>query len=365
MILFLLRNLRRGMREHDAGRSLGRHLLWLVVLSIGFAVTFKILEQTSWNEAFWQAWQTNTTVGYGNAPAATALGRLAVGVFGTFGIALVGICISGAFDLKQAIQDMRRYGMQQNPHRDGYVVFNFPGVSAFRMLVREIRTVQPGVGICVVDSRLDELPESVVAELGNLHFVRGDALDPKTYERAGIKNNRTILIFPLDSGTPDSDGATLTLVNILFGIVDAGTRIIPTLVNPENEKLFDSVTSRSTGASVCPVWQNIDVLAVVQECQDEHSAELVAQLLANTQGANPRTLAPGPCVGMTWESFNAALAQTSRARGESTNAFGLIHANGEVDVCPASDTVIVETDKLSIIAFPDFDWEVFSADLVT
>lgn len=322
---------------------------WCVVLFIVFVVLFKVTEQASWEESVWQAWQTFTTVGYGNAPAETTEGRLVTMLISTLGIAFVGALFSVAFDYKQYLRDKRRLGYMKNPHPDGYVVFNFPEQATAYHLIQELRTVEENVSVCFVDSALDELPHSI-ARLPKTHFVKGDTMQQRTYENAGIRTAKAVLVFPIRPGVPESDAATKTIVDLIARFTKgSNTRIIYTLVDAQNNWMFDE--PRATH-----ILADLEVLAMVQECQDEKSAEIVEKLLMNTEGANPQTVTPKRVIGWTWGELMTGVIKASEQLKMPCNLFALI-TKEETFTCPSFDTKIQSGDRLSIIAHHDFNWE--------
>lgn len=322
---------------------------WCVALFFLFVGLFKYAEAATWEESIWQAWQTFTTVGYGNAPAETTEGRVVTMFVSTLGIAFVGALFSAAFDYKQYLKDKKRFGYMENTHKNGYVVFNFPeGATAYN-LIRELRTVEKKVSVCFVDSELEELPESI-SRLPNIHFVKGDTMQKSTYESAGIKDAQAVLVFPMRAGVAESDAATKTIVDLIARFTaESDTRIIYTLVDAQNNWMFDA--PRATH-----VLADLEVLAMVQECQDEKSAEIVEKLLLNTEGANPQTVVPKKVIGWTWGELTLGLIKASEQSKVACNPFALITSEG-TNTCPSFTTKIQEGDRLSIIAHHGFDWE--------
>ena len=349
------RKIRNKIQEHLPIKWMVSLALWLAAILLGFTIVFKCVEKVSWEESVWQIWQTATTVGYGNKPAETPLGRWATMFFGLASIAFLGTGISAAFDVKAYLRDRRRYGLMSNPVKAGYVVFNFPGSDVFRLFAQEIRSVEKNIGICVVDGRLEELPPSI-AMLQNIQFVKGDILSRETYKCASLTNNKAVIIFPADPESPDSDGTTKTVVDLVLRFVGDQTRIIYLLVKAENAWMFDN---RATG-----VWQSLETLLIVQECQDPQSANIIQRLLKNTEGANPQTVKPNRIVGWTWQKFLIKTIETAAWMKISVNPFALIQ-KGETNTCPALDCEIKDGDLISIISRNGFDWEKFEKQLTT
>ena len=355
MVIIWLRQLRSKLGRHQPVHRMVRVLLYIAFIGLIFTVLFRITEDVSWEESAWQMWQTATTVGYGNRPATTVMGRVTTVVAGTLGIAFVGVAISGAFDVKNYFKERKRLGMSESKARDGYVVINWPGKQNFHVLAQQLRAVEPGVGICVVDDRLEELPPELTAEYSDLHFVRGSALNRNTWEQASIKDSRAVIVFPLDATSADSDGTTKTIVSLLSGYCGKTTRIMYVLVDSENKWMFK-------GENATDVWQNLEMLTVVQECHDPFSASIMARMLTNTEGANPATVRPEKVVGWTWGEFCDGLRAAARESNVRIAPLALIH-DGVGETCPDWDQRIEENDLLSLLVYPGFEWADFEKSI--
>ena len=356
MILFLL-PARLGERFKDRKPLLLLFDLLILgaVVSAGFVVLLRFVEDVTWEEAIWLVWQTATTVGYGDQPAQTSIGRYATMAFGLMDIAIVGAGIGAVFDAREDRRRRTRLGLMDNPHRDGYVVFNFPGVSRFTGFVHEIRHVESDAPVCVVDDAIEQLPESVTA-LPHVHFVKGSVLDKDTYTRAKLADNKVVIVFPTHPGDPSSDGTTRVAVDLILDTVTADTRVLHVLVSPDNDWMFSHLASTA-------VMETLEVLAIVQECQDVHSADIVQRLLLNTQDANPMTVVPERIVGWTWQEFVTYALPAAEERRVEINPFAIIK-DGVPHLCPSRLERIEEGDLLSVVAHTGLDWPAFEHALV-
>jgi voltage-gated potassium channel len=326
---------------------------YLALVSIVFTVAFKMVEKTTWIEALWQVWQTETTIGYGNAPAETVYGRILTMILGLLGMACLGVVISHALDYKQFKADQRRFGMVSNPYTDGYVIFNYPGES-LELFIQEIILREPDVGFCIVDAKLTELPPTVLALHNRIHFINGYSHEEDTYKRAAIQKNKCVLIFPADPSSPESDLGTSRLVDLVLRFVGEQTQIIYLLIDPRNEWLFSK--------KAIPIIQNLELLAAVQECQDVHSSAIVQNILTNSAGTNTQTLTPTRLIGWTWAEFVHASLEASKQLNIPFNALALIHQD-TIDASPMPDQVIEEGDKLSVLANNRLIWSQFEGAL--
>jgi len=350
MLFQVFRNLSSRLKSE-------RSLLWLIrITSIFFGllvlytILFKYSETVSWEEAIWQSWQTLTTVGYGNRPAETTFGRWMTIIVATMGIAVLGAVFTAVFDYRQNIVEKRRIGLMKNPFENGYVIFNYPGDYQLMGFINELRSVEKNVGICIVDSSIEELPTSI-ARLDRVHFIRGSTLSRTTYEQAAICENKAVIVFPKQWAVSDSDGSTKTVVSLLSKFVQGKTRILHVLVDPSNAWMFEDVDATQ-------VLEGFEFFALVQECQDQYSSGIVEQLLLNTKGANPRTFSADPLSGWTWGQLLHAASQIEEPTSLQCNPFAIIKKH-KPNVCPPYSEQIEKGDFLSIIAHHEFDWEAF------
>ena len=356
MIFNIIRNLRKRFKSQQPLMWLLQLTFLFLIIYLAFSISFKYTESVSWDEAFWQSWQTLTTVGYGNRPAETPAGRWATVILCTAGIAILGAVFTAAFDYRQHLTEKKKLGLMKNPYKNGYVIFNFPGDYQLVNFINELRNVEDEVGVCVVDNSISQLPESV-SFLSNVHFLRGNTLSKDTYEMAALKDNKAVIVFPIKPSVPDSDGATKTIVDLLAKFVEDQTRILHVLVDPKNAWMFDD--SKST-----QVMESFELFALVQECQDKFSSEIFERLLLNSVGANPKTIQPNLTIGWTWEKFQNRLLATSKATNKKCNLFALIRDN-EPETCPELDLEIKSGDYISIIAYNDFSWPEFEKHMAS
>ena len=355
-MLFTLFNRFRSQFSHQPFRNLIQMVVWCLVLFTLFVILFEWAEGKGWEEAFWQAWQTFTTVGFGNAPADTTAGRVITMVISTIGIAFLGALFSAAFDYKEYLKDQKRFGYMKNPFDNGYVIFNFPGVTTAENLIDELRQVEKNTGICFVDSRLENLPQSI-ASLPRVHFIKGDTLDRHTYDQARLEDNKAVLIFPIEPSAPESDAATKTVVDLVLRFTDKhNTRVIYTLVDQANAWMFED--QKAIG-----ILADLEILAMVQEVQDPYSAEIIEKLLLNSKGANPETVTPIKIVGWTWGEFVTTSMKATQASGDKCNPFAIVQKS-EPNTCPDLSLIIDKDDLISVIAYPDFDWTKHETDMV-
>ncbi len=110
------------------------------------------------------------------------------------------------------------------------------------------------------------------------------------------------------------------------------------------------------------VFQNLEMLATVQECQDTHSSTVVQTILMNTEGGNTQTIQPKRLVGQTWGHFVLNAIRASETLKVAFNPLALVHEE-EINPCPEYAKKIEVGDKISIIAHHNFDWDHFEKEL--
>lgn len=342
------------LQAHEPLAALAKIILALFLTFVVFGIAYRLAEKQGWEVAFWMSWQTLTTVGYGDFPAQETAGRILTMIAGTLGIVIMSAAIGSAVVIYQYREYLRRTGKMQNPHKNGYVIFNFPGVQHILSFVQQIRMVEKSVGICIVDSVLEELPLAL-AHLPKVHFVSGSTLDKDTYERAALLQNKAAIVFPVNPGKVDSDGATRTIVALITQFSKGNVRIMHVLVDGKNEWMFQDLPST-------PISESMEVLALVQECQDPHSAAVFEHLLKNSEGADPHTVTPKRVLGMTWNELHMRMLEVASQTGARVNLFALIR-EGRVQVCPNPNEVLKEGDLLSVLGERGFVWSAFEREM--
>jgi voltage-gated potassium channel len=352
--LVLWKRWRYTLEAHPPFATFAKIILAFFLTFVVFAVAYKLAEKQGWEVAFWMSWETLTTVGYGDFPAKETAGRILTMIAGTLGIAIMSAAIGSAVVAYQYRDYQRRTGKMKNPHKNGYVIFNFPGAQNILSFTQEIRMIEKSVGICIVDSVLEELPFALV-HLPKVHFVSGSALDKDTYERAALLQNKAAIVFPVNPGNVDSDGSTRTIVALIAQFSENKVRIMHVLVDGKNAWMFQGLPST-------PISESMEILALVQECQDPHSAAVFEHLLKNSEGANPHTVTPKCVIGMTWNELHVRMLELTSQTGARVNLLALIR-EGRVQVCPNPHEVLKEGDLLSVVVESDFEWSAFEREI--
>ena len=356
LLLLLSRRLRD--RAGDVP-SLGKFLMRLEILIldlIGMGLFYGLSEHAPFNDCVWMVWQTITTVGYGDIPPKSLIGRYGIMITGLIAILLITYVVSALVDYREALSQRRRMGMDTNEDKGSTLLVCCRDEEEIDIFIRELRCVKPGASVCIVDDQMKELPARVAHLVPKVNFVRGSIISPETYARAGIAASAQVVIFPHQPGVDASDATSQTMVSLAERMAPH-VPIIHFLVNSANEALFEGL--RSIGVS-----KNLPILAAIQECQDPYSAHIFETLMSNTHGANPTTFYPEQIVGWTWGQFVETALQVSRTLKIPVNPLALIQS-GKSEPCPDLDCVIEQGNSLSLIVHRGFDYGSFETALIT
>jgi len=355
LLLLLSRHLRERV---GVVPSLGRFLMRLEILIldlIGMGLFYGLSEHAAFNDCVWMVWQTITTVGYGDIPPKSMVGRYGIMVTGLIAILLITYVVSALVEYREALSERRRMGMDTNEEKGSTLLVCCRDEEEMETFIRELRCVKPAAPICIVDDQMKELPPRIAHLVPRIGFVRGSIISPETYKRAGIASSAQVVIFPHQPGVDASDATSQTMVSLAERMAP-DVPIIHFLVNSANEGLFEG--SRSMGVS-----KNLPILAAIQECQDPYSAHIFETLMSNTRGANPTTFHPEQTVGWTWGQFVETSFQVSRALKVPVNPLALIQ-NGKSEPCPEMDCVIEPGNSLSLIVHRGFDYPKFESEML-
>ncbi len=355
-MIFLLLSRRHRLRSFDIpsyGKFV-RRLEWLLIVLVLMGVGYGVAERAGWFDSLWLVWQTVTTVGYGDIPPKTALGRSAVMVCGVVGIILLSYVVSAGIDYRDERATRRKTGLEPNSKEGSYILICCRSQDQLETMITELRAVDAGASVCVVDDLLTELPAKIAA-MPDVHFVHGPILTRQTYERAAIDTCKQVIIFPHDPEKVASDAVTRSVVATTELHAPARVPILYFLVHPGNTELF-------AGARAKVIPTNFALFAAVQECQEPGSADIFTTLMSNVDGANPRTFTPVKLVGWTWGDLQRSAPDASQRIGSPVNLLALI-SGGKPEPCPAMETRVAPDDRLSLIVHANFSYPDFEAAL--
>ena len=335
--------------KNDSLKKIFNTFLIIIILFLSYSVIYSILEHSSIKVGFWQAWQTITTVGYGDAPPSSSLGRLGAVIFGTLGIAFLGVLFSGVFDYKSLIYEQRRFGKLDARYENGYLIINYPGEYKILTLIEELREKEDNVPITILCEELEKLPITLES-LPKVEFVSESLSRREAYQRAKLENSKCVIVFPKIPSDPRSDAQTIVVVNAVKKI-RKDIKIIYFIVDTKNSWLFEN------HENVYEIRENFEVLTCVQECQDENSSLIAELLLTNSSEGNIQSFYVGDIGDITWGEFvKKSVDYNFFTKGkDSFNPIG-IKSGDKLESIPIFDKVIKNTDQIFINARNNFDW---------
>lgn len=350
--IFLVKSWRERLRSRKSLEGLIGTAIIATLILIAFVVTIRIVEGGTWFDAVWLAWQTATTVGFGDDTPSTVAGQIAAMLGGIGLIVLLTKVLSIVIEWYGEQQTLRRLGFMESPQTGGYVLINFPGAGILQQFIEQIRAREPDIGICVVDAEITELPEEI-AVLPSIHYVRGRVFDEATYEQAKIASCKKVVVFPRDASSVDGDAITAEIVRGLRRYAGSSLDIIALVIDDTHKPMF-----ARTNISI--VLMNSPILAAVQECQDTGSAAAIQRMLSNTDGGDLRSFVPPKgMIGMTWGDFRLRVATS----GFRVNPLCIESPdnNGDMipNLCPENTTRIESSDRIILVVLGELDWEDF------
>lgn len=302
-------------------------------------------------DASWLAWQTALTIGYGTNLPENPPGKWFVMLAGTFAVFSATAIFGAVITYMGERQARWKGGLMNNPHKDGYIFFGYPGETNLREMIKQIRVTQPDVSVCVVDNKISELPVSV-REMPHIHFVLGDLLRETTFQRAGIHEARGVAILPIDRNDPNSDAATASAVRLIAKFIakkGGSAKLIHMLVDPDNEALFEGLSSQM-------VTKAAPELLVAQELQGAGTARVIQDLLRNDDNEDPQTYTPTLTAGMSWGELVTKALDLYRSGAITFTPLSLVRED-RTYFHPPWDETLRESDLICVVGANDFSWE--------
>jgi voltage-gated potassium channel len=232
-----------------------------------------------WGDAFWYAFVTITTVGYGDFFPKTMGGRFLVALpLMGFGIGLLGYALSLAASALVQARSKELQGMGSFDMEDHLVVFNFPNLAKVERLLDEIRA-EPGFGepaVILVDEDLEQLPPELVQR--GVRFVRGSPVRDETMARAAVEKAAYAIVLSKRPGDPRSDDLNLAIALS----VEAHTKDAHTVVECQDPSAEELIKKAGSDSVVCTA--RFDAHFLSNELMNPGVQEVVEVLTTNLGG---------------------------------------------------------------------------------
>lgn len=255
-------------------KSIALVILAFILLS---ATTAYLLEPDtfhSWFNALYWVMTTMATVGYGDYFATTSTGKVFTMFLYIFGIGLLSLVIGKIIDAMGEMQRRRGAGTLTFHGHNHVVLINWNRKT--KAAVDEILCYDKGCQIVIID----ENGRHPLEELGQVHFISGDAASDEILLKASIGSARAAIVFSdtrIDEASL-SDGKTLLIASSIERIAPQ----VHTTVEIMQEKNIQNFKHVQVNEFVLS-HDAISRLAVRSALQ-EGNAEVIHQLLSREHG---------------------------------------------------------------------------------
>lgn len=201
-------------------------------------------------DGFWWVMTTVTTVGYGDYYPVSVAGRLIALFLYLFGIGIIGVVIGKVVDGLTVFRRKKEAGDIVYKEKEHYIIVGWSKKASFA--VKEMLETSNNIEIVIIDD-LEKAP--ILSE--NIHYIRGNASDTITLEKANIKGARSVLIFADDLIEDDqlTDGKTLLIASAIESIAPEVHTVVEVMEeehikNFEYMKVDEFIVSTETVSSL-------------------------------------------------------------------------------------------------------------------
>ncbi|MGI8316739.1 potassium channel family protein [Halobacillus mangrovi] len=164
-------------------------------------------------DGFWWVMTTVTTVGYGDYYPVSVAGRIIAIILYVVGIGLIGVVIGKIIDGLATFRKKRLEGDIVYKGSGHFIIIGWSHKAQFA--VKEILETDAKAEVVI----LDQLKEAPLLE-ENIHYIKGDASDLATLEKANLPDAKAVLVFADDHLNNDQmiDGKTLLIASSIEAI---------------------------------------------------------------------------------------------------------------------------------------------------
>ncbi|MCA0972748.1 NAD-binding protein [Halobacillus litoralis] len=182
-------------------------------------------------DGFWWVMTTVTTVGYGDYFPVTVTGRWIAIFLYIFGIGLIGVAIGKIIDSLAIFRKKRIEGDIVYKESGHFIIIGWSQKAHFA--IQEIVETDKDVEVVLID-QLKEAP--MLSD--NVHYIKGEAANSETLEKANVKEAKAVLIFSDDLMQNDqmTDGKSL----LIASSIEAVAPEVHTIVEIMDEKHIEN-----------------------------------------------------------------------------------------------------------------------------
>ncbi|MFD1739279.1 ion channel [Bacillus salitolerans] len=275
--------------------------------------------------ALWWVMTTVTTVGYGDYSPLTIEGRIFAIFLYLIGIGLIGLVIGKVVDFFSEFRRKREEGRMTYKGEGHIVIIGWSPKAKYA--VQEIVESNINIDIVIID-QLDKAP----LLLERVHYVKGQATQNETLEKANVLKAKAVLIFADDTIKDDelTDGKTLLIAS---SIEQFGAHVHTTveIMNEHHIKNFQHIKVDDFLMS----HETISHLAV-RSATSKGITKIFSQLISRRYGDDLFQIKAKPEWKTYREAFDDLLKEGATLISDQTN----LNINRRLDESIAADSVL-------------------------
>jgi len=218
-------------------------ILWIILL-IG-AIAVYLLDYNAENrsitsvfDAFYWAWVTMTTVGFGDLTPNSPAARIAASIMMFFSLALISFFTATISSIFVARKIREGKGLEKIKHTDHYIICGWNDLAdeLLEALLKQDEAIKTPIVMVneLSEAEIDSWRSKLNAD--NLGFVRGDFTQDQILARANVAKAKAVLILPnlIKSSKAEADEKT-TLATYSIKALAPKTKVYAYILHYENK----------------------------------------------------------------------------------------------------------------------------------